>query len=180
MNPREVARAGRVLFDIVASRGEAEATVAGLDALAEAVETHGELRAGLTSPFVPASAKKSVLDALAAPLGLPDVLRRTLHVLADQDTLTDVPALARVVHALANEAAGRVEAAVTTATPLSADQLTGLRERLAAVTGKDVTVHPSVDPDVLGGVHARVGGLVFDGTLARQLARLEEQLVQRG
>jgi F-type H+-transporting ATPase subunit delta len=108
------------------------------------------------------------------------VIRRSLHVLADQGALNDVPALAKVVRRLVNRQAGIVDATVTTAVPIDEDRVTALQDRLSEATGQQVSVTTRVDPEVIGGVVARVGGLVFDGTLARQLVRLHSQLVQRG
>lgn len=180
MTPRDIARAARSVFDIVHARGEGLAAVAALDALSALMAGHAELQKAFVSPFVPASAKQGIIDALAPDLAMPDVIRRTLHVLADQGALNDAPALARAVRRLVNRQAGIVDATVTTASPLDEAQVSALQGRLSHATGQQVSVTTRVDPDVLGGVVARVGGLVFDGTLARQLARLQAQLVQRG
>lgn len=180
MTPRDIARAARSVFDIVHARGEAASAVTSLDALASLMTDHEELRKALVSPFVPAAARRGILDELAPRLEMPDTVRRSLHVLADRGALDDVPALAASVHQLANRQAGIVEASVTTAVPLSDAQVAELQATLARVTGKQVSLSAAVDPSVIGGAVARVGGQVFDGTLARQLARLQEQLVQRG
>lgn len=180
MTPRDIARAGRSVFDIVHARGEGQASVAALDGFAALMAEHADLHKALVSPFIPAASKQGIIDQLAPGLAMPDVIRRTLHVLADQGALNDVPALARAVRRLVNRQAGIVDATVTTATPLDADQVSALQARLSHATGLTVSVETRVDPDVIGGVVARVGGLVFDGTLARQLARLQAQLVQRG
>ena len=55
-----------------------------------------------------------------------------------------------------------------------------LRESLSQGTQQQVTVNTRVDPDIIGGAVTRVGTLVYDGSLARQLARIKEQFVQQG
>lgn len=180
MTPRDISRAARSIFDIVHARNESLPAVAALDALAALMTGHDELHKTLVSPFVPATAKQGILDELAPRLAMPDVIRRSLHVLAEQGALNDVPALSRAVRRLVHRQAGIVEATVTTAVALDAAQVARLQETLSQATGKQVTVTARVDPAVLGGVVAHVGGVVFDGTLSRQLDRLEEQLVQRG
>lgn len=180
MTPRDIARAARAIFDIVNAKGEGARAATSLETLASLVESHEDLRRALHSPFVPASAKQGVIDELAGPLDMPDAVRRSLHVVAEQGALNDLSPLSAAVRLLVNRQAGIVDATVTTATPLSAAQVDLLQAQLSEVTGKQVSVKASVDPAVLGGVVARVGGVVYDGTLARQLARLHEQLVQRG
>ncbi len=180
MTPRDIARAARSVSDIVHARGEGMASVAALDAFSALMSGHAELQKVLVSPFIPSSSKQGIIDALAPELAMPDVIRRTLHVLAAQGALNDAPALARAVRRLVNRQAGIVDATVTTAAPLDEAQVSALQEQLSRSTGQQVSVATRVDPDVIGGVVARVGGLVFDGTLARHLARLQAQLVQRG
>jgi F-type H+-transporting ATPase subunit delta len=60
--------------------------------------------------------------------------------------------------------------------PLEATQLAQLRDVLSQATGQQVTLAARVDPSVIGGVVARIGSVVYDGTIARQLARMKEQL----
>jgi F-type H+-transporting ATPase subunit delta len=71
-----------------------------------------------------------------------------------------------------------VRAEVTTAVPLSADRIAELQERLAAATGRRVTMTTNVDPGLIGGAVARVGTTVFDGSIATQLERIKERLEQ--
>jgi F-type H+-transporting ATPase subunit delta len=59
-------------------------------------------------------------------------------------------------------------------------QVDRLREALSHATDQQVTVTTRVDPDIIGGAVTRVGTLVYDGSLARQLARIKEQFVQQG
>ena len=74
----------------------------------------------------------------------------------------------------------RVDAEVTTAVPMTDAQMDRLREALSHATDQQVTVTTRVDPEIIGGAITRVGTLVYDGSLARQLARIKEQFVQQG
>ena len=53
-----------------------------------------------------------------------------------------------------------------------------LRDRLAQATGRQVTMTTKVDPELIGGVVARVGSTVYDGSVATQLAKMREKLLQ--
>jgi len=70
-----------------------------------------------------------------------------------------------------------VTADVVTAVPLSEQGQSQLAVALGKVTGRTVTVNARVDPAIVGGVVARVGSLVFDGSVVRQLERLRERLL---
>lgn len=71
---------------------------------------------------------------------------------------------------------GIVEADVVTAVPLSDRDKPALEERLGAITGKKVLIKPTVDPDMLGGIIARIGGKLLDGSTRRRLEALKRDL----
>ena len=79
--------------------------------------------------------------------------------------------------AMAEERAGVVRGQVRSAIELSADQVERLRARLAAYTGKEVRLEVQVDETLRGGLVARIGDTVFDGSLDVQLERLRQRLV---
>jgi len=65
---------------------------------------------------------------------------------------------------------------VRSALPLDAAQQRRLADALGRATGKTVEVKVIVDPSVLGGIVARVGDVVIDGTIRHRLEQLKEQL----
>jgi F-type H+-transporting ATPase subunit delta len=80
---------------------------------------------------------------------------------------------------LHDERSGRVRVRLSTATPLAdglADRLAG---SLRTLLGGEPRMEPSVDPGLIGGVVLRVGDTVYDGSLARQLTHLREQMIHR-
>jgi F-type H+-transporting ATPase subunit delta len=79
-----------------------------------------------------------------------------------------------------NEARRTVEAEVVTASPLTDDRRTALAKALGKAADCEVTIKERVDPSIIGGVIARVGSLVFDGSVQRQVERLKERLVSAG
>jgi F-type H+-transporting ATPase subunit delta len=86
--------------------------------------------------------------------------------------------MVRAYEALVDERLGRVKAEVTAAAPLDGEQQERLRRRLEQVAGKRVYLEVHEDPAILGGITARIGSQVYDGSLHAQLARLREQLVR--
>ena len=72
---------------------------------------------------------------------------------------------------------GRVRARVTSAEPLGPAVLDRVRRALEQRTGKQVVVETAVDPDLIGGVVARVGDLILDGSVRTQLADLRAKLL---
>lgn len=90
-----------------------------------------------------------------------------------------VPYIARQFGELERQRENAVVASVTSAIPLTPQQETGLRQRLAQQTGKDVQLQTSIDPSILGGLIIKVGDQLLDLSIAGKLSRLREQVIGR-
>jgi F-type H+-transporting ATPase subunit delta len=70
-----------------------------------------------------------------------------------------------------------VRAEITSAVPLPAEKIQAIEASLATASGARVVITPRVDPAILGGVVAKVGSRVYDGSVVRHLARIRARLV---
>jgi F-type H+-transporting ATPase subunit delta len=75
-----------------------------------------------------------------------------------------------------DDARGIAHAVVTTAVPLSDDERNAVSARLSSVTGKQVDVTPVVDEAIIGGLIARIGDQLIDGSTRTKLLALKRQL----
>jgi F-type H+-transporting ATPase subunit delta len=71
-----------------------------------------------------------------------------------------------------------VRAEVTTAVPLAAGRTEAIARGLAQLTGRTVTLATRVDPAILGGVVARIGSTVYDGSVTTQLQKMKQRLIE--
>jgi F-type H+-transporting ATPase subunit delta len=180
MTSLEAKRAGRALFQATQPDGAARPTLDGLVAFMALLQDHAELRDVVTSVFVPAPIKMGIVEQITDALGTPPAARQTLLLLAQMHQPAGLAGIIKELTSLVHRQERRVDAEVTTAVPLDDAQIARLREALAQATGQQVTIATRVDPAVVGGALTRVGSVVYDGTLARQLARMKEQFVQQG
>jgi len=67
---------------------------------------------------------------------------------------------------------------VTTTTPLAPERTQAIQRALNRVTGRAVRLTTRVDAAILGGMVARIGSTVYDGSVTRQLAKMKERLVE--
>ena len=172
------AREARALLDVATRTSDPDRVGAELDTLAEAMRTQPDverllLHAGITVPQ-----KQDALNALSARLGFTPVVSRLLSVLAERDRLSVVPDLAAAYKARLYERKNTVAAEITTAVPLEAAIVDRLGHALAEASGKQVIVSARVDPSIVGGVVARVGSTVYDGSVTTQLALMRRKLVE--
>ncbi len=166
----------RALFDVTRGTDPARAGDE-LYAVVELVERHPDLRRVLLSPAVPVTAKRQVVTEILRLQPLSEPVSRLLLLLADRDRFVVLPEIAQVYQQRLLDFQQVVQAQVTTAAPLTPERQQAIEEGLATATGKRVMLSTQVDPAILGGVVARIGSRVYDGSVVRQLARVKEQLV---
>jgi len=165
-------------FDVASRHDRLDAVGRDLAAIAALVAAHPELRHVFATPIIPPKKKRALVDALLAAAGeMTGEVKRLLMMLADRDRLMIVGEIAEAYAGRRMAAARSVNAEIRTATPLDEAQKATLGRVLSAATGRTVTVSNQVDPEVVGGAVARVGGLVFDGSVARQIQRLRQRLL---
>ena len=183
MTPVTAARRyARALFDVVLKQnGDLDRTGQELEGFAQLVAGNHGLQTVMTNPAVPAAKKRALVDALLKQAGhVSDPVARTFALLADRDRLGLLPHLTRAFNERVMDHRQIVRAEVTTAVPLDADRTKALADALGRATGRQVLLDQKVDAKILGGVVARVGSVVYDGSVARQLERMKEQLVESG
>lgn len=165
----------QAIFQIAEAEGALDVVGDELYRFARAVEQQSELRDALTDPGLPAERKKAVLGDLLGERAS----RHTVSILGflvDQGRARD---LSRIIEELARVAAerrNRALAEVRSAIPLDEGQRARLAEALERATGKKVELKVLVDPSVVGGLVARVGDQVIDGTVRRRLELARERI----
>ncbi len=171
------ARYARALFDVALQEGTLERADNDLTTLEALFERHADLRRVLTNPAIPAARKRAILQELLPRLALSTPVAKIVLLLADRDRLSLFPDLLAVFRERFMEHQQVVQAEVTTAAPLTAEREAELRQQLAAVTGRRVTMTTRVDPAIIGGIVTRIGTVVYDGSIASQLTKMRERLV---
>ena len=171
-------RYARAIFGLAGEEGRIDEVRGELAKLAQLFEESPELSSVALEPLHPVAERLAVLDRLAERLGLHPTVRQLCAILVEHGRMADFPVIREEVERLANEAAGHLEAEILAASPLPPAQLERLRRALTARTERDVQLRVTIDPALLGGVVARVGDLVFDGSLRTQLVQLRANLMK--
>jgi len=178
-NKTAALRYARALLDVaLAERADLQAIERDLASFAALFDAYPELARILLNPAVPAPRKRAAVVELTGRAGLSSVVAKLLVLLAERDRLVLLPDLLAAYRERLLDHQHVVRAEVTTAVPLAPDRADALRESLAKMTGRSVTLSTHVDPSIVGGVVARIGSVVYDGSVTRQLEKMKERLIE--
>ncbi len=169
-------RYAAALFDLAETRKSLEPVAADLATLGAALEVSADLRALIGAPQVRRDAAGRAVAALAAELGLGDLVTRFLGVLAANGRLAALPAIIRAYTRMLAAWKGTDTALVTTAHKLTAAQKKALETRLKARTGRQMALEVTVDPAILGGLVVRIGSEQIDSSIRTRLQRLAQHM----
>lgn len=174
------ARYARSLYELAAEAKSVEAVEEALGAFEAMIGESEDLKRLVESPIFSADEQAAAIDAIVAKAGLPDLASNFLGVVARNRRLFAVPAMIAAYRDIAARERGEVTAEVTTAAELNATQEKQLKAALKEVAGKDVTLHVTVDPSILGGLIVKLGSRQIDTSLKTKLSSLKLALKEVG
>lgn len=179
-NRTVAARYARALFDVSVKDRDPQQVDAELARFSDLVDGHETLRRLLLSPALPTARKRAIVAELLVRLGeVLSPVSKLVMLLAERDRFGLLPDILRSYRARLRDHLGVVQAQVTTAKPLTPERTAAIKQRLADASGCKVSLTTDVEPELLGGVVARVGTTVYDASVVRHLERIRETLVER-
>jgi len=172
-------RYANALVDVVLAPGsglDPAAALTQLKTISAMIEGSQDLRTALHSPAISPARKRAVLSDLLAPIKVPAQIRNFLYVVIDHRRVAEFPSIVEAFEVLADERLGLVRVDVTSAKPLNDSQRARIEAEISQLAGRKAKLRFSQDPALLGGVVARVGSTVYDGSVRGQLDRLRTRL----
>lgn len=176
-NRTAATRYARALLDVgqkeQADLSAIETSLAGFVGI---VEQHEALRKALYSPVVPTARKRDAVAELLKHVNAAPMVAKLLLLLAERDRLVLLPDLLETFRQRLLDAQNVVRAEVTTAGELTADNAAAMQKGLERATGRTVKMATRVDPQIIGGLVARVGSTVYDASVTGHLQRMKQRL----
>ena len=163
------------IFDIAIKQNTLDRTLEDVQEIAKLYSIR-KLSYLLREPNIPAERKEAAIRQYLASNVLPTSLNLALLVV-QRGLVELMPSIARELHQLVLDYKNEATAQVTTATKLDKSAQRQIQQALERMTGKKIVLETRVQPDILGGVVARVGDQVIDGSVERRLKLLQQQLL---
>ena len=132
----------------------------------------------INDPLYDLDRRRRVLAEVARIANMSPTVLGLLRLLLEKGRIKYFPLIISVYQEMADEVVGRVRASVYAAMEPSAKEKEKIREKLMKVIGKEVILEATQDPTLIGGMVTKIGGLVLDGSLKTQLARMRENLAK--
>jgi F-type H+-transporting ATPase subunit delta len=150
----------------------------GLSGFAHLLEREPELRDALLNPIHSREDRRQLLLKMIELLQLPPMVSNLLQLLLDKHRLNVVDGVAMAYQEMVDEVENVSRAKVRAAIYLDDETQDRLRKTLEKMTGSTVIMEVAEDPNIIGGIVAKVGDLVLDGSVRSQIDSLKESLIR--
>lgn len=119
--------------------------------------------------------KKKLVDDIFVPVFHPLTIS-FLHLLLDKGRESGLLQIVATLKQVVLESQGILSVKVKSAMPMELEQQGKLKEKLNALTGKQVELDIQIDSSLIGGLTVSIGDIVYDGSLANQLQKLAKDM----
>jgi F-type H+-transporting ATPase subunit delta len=172
-------RYARALFDVAVKEKQDLGTIdRDLAEFIDLLKQHATFGKVLLNPAVPAPRKRAAVASVISQAKLSPAVAKLLVLLAERDRFILLPDLLEAYRQRVRDFQKIVRAEVVTAAPLSAERAQAVERGLEQASGRHVQMDLRVDPSLVGGVVARIGSTVYDASVATQLQKMKQRLVE--
>jgi F-type H+-transporting ATPase subunit delta len=172
-------RYAAALADVAIERREEREVQEELGHWASMIEGNPQLKEVFANPTVPYDQKRKVLEDLISRTRVRETTASFLRVLLKNQRLSQLRDVAARFGQVLDERGGVLAADVTTARPIPEELRNALQQTLMEATGRQVRLSFTTDEAIIGGLVARIGSTIFDGSVQGHLERLSEDLAGR-
>jgi F-type H+-transporting ATPase subunit delta len=173
-------RYARAIFELGAEAGQLERLTQEISDFAASYSELLSLRRSLENPVIDVPLREGLLRQIARRAELSPLTINALLVLLRRRRLSALPGIARRLRSLSDEKNGVCRAKIISAGSLPETYFAQLRQGLERVLGKRVIVEHEEDPELIGGIVARIGDNTFDGSVKGRLEELGRKLLATG
>lgn len=163
-------RYASALFSLAEDERQTEAVSQALNKLDDLIAGSSDLQLLVKSPVFSDADQRKALDAILAREQIDGLAANFVRLLAQKRRLFWIREMIADYRKLYDKARGVTRAEVVTAAPLSAANLSALKDQLKATTGgREVELETRVDPSIIGGLIVRYGSRMVDASLKTKL-----------
>ncbi|HEV7291290.1 MAG TPA: F0F1 ATP synthase subunit delta [Devosia sp.] len=168
------------LFDLAQSENQLAQVETSLSDVSRLIGESADFSSFLRSPVISTDEKADALNVILSRTSTNGLVANFLRLIARNGRLFALDAIISEFREIAAKARGEMTADVTSATPLTAEQVAALSDTLKARVGKTVTLNQFVDPSLIGGLQVKVGSQLIDSSLKTKLTAMKIAMKEVG
>ena len=173
-------RYAKAIFSLGKEQGKVEAYADTLNGIADLFKDQAlELEDALTNPLYPLEARQKVMAKVSEAAAADTIMTSFLNLLIEKKRVDVLPEIASAVQEMLDSEENISHGSVTSAIEIDSGLLEKIQATLEKITGNKVILETQVDPSIIGGIVAKVGDLVLDGSIRTQLNGLKESIKGR-
>ena len=166
-------RYARAVFELARADGDVDAWTRRLAGVQTLLDDE-MVAAVLTNPTIPSERRMDLVSGGA----LDPEATNLVKLLIESGRVHEIDGIVQEFQDLADDAAGRVRATITTAVELDEKDRDRVGAQLSKRLGKEVSMRVQVDPSILGGLKVQFGDRLIDASVATRLQQLRRQLTE--
>ncbi len=170
-------RYATALFKVGIEDGLAEKYIDEIEAFVNVLESSKELKTCITNPLFEKKLRGQILSNILNRMAISDITKRFLVLVSEKGRLAYLKDMLEFYRLLLDDHKGIARADLFSAISLSKEAIEKIKNRLKEVTRKqEVILNIKEDPSLIGGIVAKIGDVVYDGSIRTQLNVLKERL----
>lgn len=173
------ARYGEALLQLAEEAGQLEEVAGEVREVEALIQQQPDLERLLSSRILSMSQREEALKNVFGGR-INKTFLDFMRVVNNKERLDQLPAILRQFLKLLDERRGIIEVDVFIAARLDDGKAKDVAARIGQALGREVVLHQYVDPELIGGLKIRVGDQLIDGSVATQLKRMKEKLIEAG
>lgn len=170
-------RYAQALFDIAREQKAVEKFSQDLNSVLQSIEGNEDISKVISSRLVNVTAKKDLCKTLLAA-DINPMVANFLFLVLDKQREGYLQPIVEVFDELVARENKILPARVRTAQQMTEEQVKMLEDKLSKMTGQNVKTTVDVDPSLIGGMAVKIGDIVYDGSIAKQLGMMKTHLQQ--
>ncbi len=172
-------RYAKALFSLAKEQGKVEEYSGTLNAIKGLMQQDATIGDGLTNPLYPLEARQKIMAKIAELAKADQILSRFLTLVVEKKRADILPDIAQELQIMVDKDANISHGLVISAIDLDESLKEKIQQTLEKMIGTKVILDTRVDPSIIGGIIAKVGDLVLDGSIKTQLNGLKESIKGR-
>ncbi len=171
-------RYAKSAFELAEEKGVLDDVHTDMGLFMEVYEDNRDFRSMLESPIVKLDIKQKILDRIFSANFKSELMQMLVELVVRKNREMYLPYVAKAFLDIYDEVKGIERGTISSAVPLTDDQVKEIQETLEKTTGKRFELTEEVDPELIGGFVLKVGDTQFDGSVVSALRRAKQQLMK--